>query len=357
MINRRKLILSATAMAAVASCSKSKPEEHKMSNSDHDLSDTSIPSNFGNIIALDDRFHDLVDSKAELQVIGTGFGWTEGPAWDFKRDCLYFTDILGNKIHRWDAENSVTVYLGPAGDDHGTDGSVATPGTNGNWYNTDDTMLICNQNARSVDRVNIGTGERVMLAREFEGSVFNSPNDVVQAADGKIYFTDPPYGLKEGFTSSAREMDFQGVYCLHSDGKLELISKEMIAPNGLALTPDEKYLYVSQSDQDLPIIRRFKREEDGSLTDEGNWVNLSQFADEDHPGLPDGMALDEDGNIFATSAGGVTVISPEGDLLGRIVTGKATSNCCFGEDGSTLFITSHDLVLKIKTKVRSLHWA
>lgn len=356
MINRRKLLLSATAIAALTSCSQSTSEEPKMSDSGHGTPDQSTPANFGKIISLDDSFSQLIAPDAKLEIIGTGFGWTEGPAWDFKRSCLYFTDILGNKIHRWNEADGMGVYLGPAGDDHGSDGSVATPGTNGNWYNRDDTMLICNQNARSVDRINIATGERVMLTREFQGHVLNSPNDVVQAADGKIYFTDPPYGLKEGFTSSAREMNYQGVYCLHPDGKLDLISKEMIAPNGLAFTPDEQYLYVSQSDPEFPIIRRFKRETDGSLTDEGNWVNLSQFADDDHPGLPDGMALDTNGNIFATSAGGVTIISPEGKLLGRIVTGKATSNCCFGEDGATLFITSHDLVLKIQTKVSALHW-
>ncbi len=356
MMNRRQIILTATSLGALSACSQSTKEEPKMSTSDHGQTDKSIPDNFGQIIALDDSFSNLVDPNAKLQVIGSGFGWTEGPVWDFKRNCLYFTDILGNKLHRWSKSNGVDALLDPAGQDHGFDSSSMTPGTNGNWVNADDTILICNQNARSVDRLNLATNEREMLVRDFEGKALNSPNDVVQTQNGSIFFTDPPYGHKDSFTSAARELDFQGVYRISLDGKLELISKEMTAPNGLAFSPNEEYLYVSQSDPAASIIRRFKVEDDGSLTDEGVWVDLSQFADDSHPGLPDGMALDTNGNIFATSAGGVTIISPEGKLLGRIVTGKATSNCCFGEDGSTLFITSHDLTLRIETKAKALHW-
>jgi gluconolactonase len=182
------------------------------------------------------------------------------------------------------------------------------------------------------------------LADKFEGKRFNSPNDVVQKSNGDFYFTDPPYGLEEGMEDAAKEIEFQGVYRLDTKGNVTLLTKDLSRPNGIGFSPDEKILYVASSDREQPYIMAYDVQEDGSITNGSIFFKT----------WGDGMAVDQRGNVYQTGPGGVFIIAPDGNLLGKILTTQATSNCAFGENGSTLFITADMYLLRIRLNVKGL---
>ena len=315
----------------------------------------STPYQAGRIEVWDARMNTLVDPSASMKWLGDGFAWSEGPVWDTRRARLLFSDIPNNRMMSWTADAGLQTFLQPAGSSHGEPDPFAAAGTNGLFYEeASDSLLVCNQDGRSVDRLYLETGERERLVHRYMGSKLNSPNDVIRAGNGTIYFTDPIYGLVGGGDSEGIELDHRGVYALGSDGTLTLLVEDMTLPNGIALSPDERTLYVSQSDPQAAIIRRFSIRADGQLSGGEVWADLSSQLGEDNPGLPDGMAIDRAGNVWATGPGGVFVIAPDGTWLGRIHTGKATANCAFGEDGSTLFMTADDTLLRMETRTTGL---
>lgn len=315
----------------------------------------SVIDTIGNVESLDPTLSDLIDVTTPIEVIGRGFDWTEGPAWDRRRNCLYFSDIPKNTIHQWTPDDGVSNFLKPAGEDHGMGCPDAMPGTNGLYYSDrDDALYVCNQNARSVDRIDLATGERRLIAHDWTGKRFNSPNDVIQTRSGLLIFTDPPFGLLDQAASAVREVEFTGLFAIDAHGETILLSLDVSMPNGLVTSPDGRFLYVSQSDQNEQIIRKFEQTTFAYEMAGQTWVDLGAFSTDGDPGLPDGMTTDIHGNVFATCAGGVAVIRPDGQILGRIRTGTATANCTFGLDGSVLFITAHDLLLKVKTKTRGI---
>lgn len=307
----------------------------------------------GSIERYSPKLDELLDIDTPIEQLAEGFKWTEGPAWDSARERLLFSDIPNNRIHSWDSESGLGVAIEPAGASHGPIDIHAAPGTNGLFYQPgQDALLVCNQDGRSVDQISLADGQRRVLAGRFEGKKFNSPNDVIQASDGTVYFTDPPYGLKDGNASAGREMKTKGVYSVSPEGRTKLLINDMTFPNGLALSPDERHLFVSQSDPGAAFIRRFSLLQDGILAEGEVWLDTTADVSPDNPGLPDGMAFDHLGNLFATGPGGVIVLAPDGEALGLIRTGKATANCAFGEDGSTLFMTATNTLLRIRTKTR-----
>jgi len=308
----------------------------------------------GGVEPVDTGFADLIDSDAPIEVIATGFSWTEGPAWDVQRDQLYFSDIPENRIYVWNSISDLSIFLEPGGRENPGGNEFAMPGTNGLFMSDDDTLLICNQDARSVDRLHLRNMSRTVVAANLEGAAFNSPNDVISSSSGYVYFTDPPFGLKQREPYVGMELDFHGVYRVNLDDRVHADVQDMSFPNGLVFTPDEQYLYVSQSDKKSQIIKKFAVKSDGSLGAGRVFFDAIAFSVAGSPGLPDGMTVDAKGNLFATVAGGVAVISSVGTLLGRIATGKATANCTFGEDGHSLFITAHDTLLRVRTKTRGL---
>ncbi len=310
----------------------------------------------GRIDRFDPRLDAIISPDAEISLLAEGFLWTEGPAWDPKRDHLYFSDIPNNRIHTWSPETGLGTFLDPAGRPTSPVDPHSAPGTNGIWYNSDDTLLICNQDARSVDHYDLKTGERKAIANSFGGKKLNSPNDIAPSKSGAIYFTDPPYGLKEVDTSPGKEQDHNAVYVVQPDGAVSRITDATTFPNGVALSQDERTLYVSQSDPEAALVRKIALTEDGDVTSDEVWLDVTDMVGDEAPGLPDGMVLDEDGIVFVTGPGGVLIVSPEGELLGRIFTGRATANCTFGKDGSTLFMTAHDTLLSIPTKTKGLLW-
>lgn len=306
----------------------------------------------GLVEVFDDGIHDVIDPEAQLIERASGFTWSEGPAWDPVRSRLYFSDVPENKAWMWSEAGGKELFLDPSGAADAED--FREPGSNGLFYATDGLLLVCNHGLRRVERLNIETRERTVVAEGFDGKPFNSPNDVIEASDGTIYFTDPPYGLEGMNESPLKALPFNGVYRLRPGGDVELLLEDMTFPNGVALSPDQTRLYVSQSDPDRPILREIELAADGTIASDRILFDAAPFAVDGSPGLPDGMAVDAAGRIFLTGPGGIFVLTPDGDIIGRIRMAKATANCAFGGDGSRLFITSSDVLYELPTKTRGL---
>ena len=302
--------------------------------------------------AFSEKFYDFVDVNAEFMVLGSGYQWSEGPSWDSKRRKLYFTDVPQNTAYSWDEINGIQIFLKPSGAD--VSEGFREPGANGLFMGNSGHLLICNHGTRSVESMDIDSQKRTILTSRFRQKPFNSPNDLVQGPGGKIYFTDPPYGLEGLDESPLKELQINGVYVLAPNGNVRSLIRNLTRPNGIGLSPDSKTLYVAQSDPDAQHIYSL------NLTDpkaeKTLFADLSLYAGDNLPGLPDGMTIDHQGNLFATGPGGVFIITPDGNVLGRIKTGKGSSNCTFGEDGSTLFITNHDRLVKLRTRTKGLPW-
>ena len=300
--------------------------------------------------SYDRRFWGLIDKNASFDVLGNGYGWSEGPAWDKENNKLYFTDVPGNKAYQWSESEGVSVFLDPSGSSQ-TEG-FREAGANGLLYTGADSLLICNHGERALQHMQISTGKRTNLTNNYLGKKFNSPNDLIRSSNDDIFFTDPPYGLEGLDNSRLKEQAHNGVYQLRPDGSVRLLIDDMTFPNGIALSPDENTLYIAQSDPKAPHLYRYDLTQPEKRKEV--MVDFSRYMGDAFPGLPDGMAVDINGNIFATGPGGVFVIAPDGKVLGRILTGKGSANCTFGEDGSTLFITNHDRLVKLKTKTAGL---
>lgn len=343
----RRSVLGCGSLVALAACQRGGAENPA----------ASTPLAGGSIERFSDALYTVIAPDAEISLLAEGFLWSEGPVWDFRRGRLLFCDIPNDRMISWNATTGLETFLSPAGADHGEEDVFSSPGTNGLYYEkASDSLLVCNQNARSLDRLDLASGERTKLVDRYQGAKLNSPNDVVRSANGTIYFTDPPYGLVDWDTSPGIELDHRGVYSLAPDGRLSLLVDDMTLPNGLAFSPDESILYVSQSDPEAAILRRFSVNADGTLSGGETWLDLTAEVSEALPGLPDGMAVDTSGNVWATGPGGVLVISPTSELLGRINTGRATANCAFGEDGSTLFMTANDTLLSVPTLASGVYF-
>ena len=305
----------------------------------------------GEIERLDPTFDVLISPDAHLEKLAEGFGWAEGPVWNRKENCLLFSDVHNNLINRWDERKGLSLFLRPSG--YTGKKPIENPqGSNGLVYDTQGRLVLCQHGDRRVARLE-GENRFVPLAAKYQGKRLNSPNDAAYRANGDLYFTDPPYGLAGGEDDTERDLPFCGVYRLDKKGKLTLLAADMTRPNGVAFSPDEKLLYVAQSDPDEPIVRVFDVKGDGTLAHGRVFFDAAPLAkDENNKGLPDGLKVDDKGNLFATGPGGVLVISPRGRHLGTLRTGVATANCAWGGNGSTLYITAHSYLMRIKTQTR-----
>ncbi len=304
---------------------------------------------------FDPKFSDIVDVDAPARWLSKGHWWAEGPAWDSERQSLYFTDVPRNRAYAWKRETGISTFLDPSGIAPEQAQRKGDLGANGLLIGNSGELLICNHGKRCVEALDFDTGQRRTLAGSIAGKRFNSPNDLIQASDGTIYFTDPPYGLDGLNNSPLKELDRNGVYRLRPDGEVTLIVDDMTFPNGVALSPDERFLYVAQSDTAAPLIRRIATPSpSSSAIDRGEvWFDCQPFMHE-AGGLPDGLALAQDGYVFLAGPAGVLVIDQEARCLGRINTGRASANCAFGEDGRTVFITAKDSLVAVRTKAVGL---
>ena len=296
----------------------------------------------------------LVDPQAPIEQLADGFQWSEGPVWIPSGDYLLFSDVPANKMYRWSEADGLSVFLDPSGYDGFEPEGFREPGTNGLIRGPGNTIIAADHGSRALVRIDLATKERTFLAREYQGKKFNSPNDLVLTSSGAIYFTDPPYGLEGLNDSPLKELPYNGVFRLDPDGTVTLVHAGLSFPNGVILSPDEKTLYVANSDPEKAVIMAFPVETDGTLGPARLFADLTPLAKEGLKGLPDGMAMDAAGNLFSTGPGGVHVFAPEGTRLGRIDTGTAVANVKFGEDGRTLYLTSHDRLARIRTRTKGL---
>ena len=311
----------------------------------------------GIIERLDPALDDLVPRDAEMEVIGEGFQWSEGPVWIRDGGFLLFSDVLTNTVHRWDAKSGCTKFLTPSGYT-GSKPRGAEMGSNGLNVDLEGRLLLCQHGDRRVARLDAQLDKPQAkfntMADRYEGKRFNSPNDLVVHSSGATYFTDPPYGLEQQMDDPAKEIPFQGIYRIGTDGKVMLLNKEMERPNGIGFSPDEKTLYVANSHGPRLVWMAFPVDQDGTLGHGRVFFDGMPLARKWNRGSADGMAIDQHGNVWATAPGGVAVISPEGKHLGSLITTQATANCKFGEDGSTLFIAADDYLLRIRLTTKGV---
>jgi gluconolactonase len=299
---------------------------------------------------LDQRFDALVPAGARLDKVADGFTWVEGPLWRRDEGDLLFSDVPGNAIFRWREKEGASLFLKPAGSSGGADFDGPEPGSNGLALDPEGRLVLCQHGDRRVARRE-SDGRLTPLAERYEKKRLNSPNDLVYRSNGDLYFTDPPFGLPRAFSDPGKELDFQGIYRLSKDGSLTLLTREVRAPNGIGFSPDEKTLYVANADRENPLWLAFPVLEDGTLGkgrvfhDGRAWVKRWE-------GVPDGLKVDRNGNVFAAGPGGLRVFSPDGTHLGSFITGVATSNCAWGEDGSTLFITAGPAIYRVRLITR-----
>lgn len=306
----------------------------------------------GKITRLDPALNALIDPASPIEVIASGYRWAEGPVWVREHGYLLFSDVPANIVYRWTRKQGAQPFLSPSGLADPVPAGIREAGANGLTVADDGSLIVADSGTRAIGRVDLATRRKTILADRFEGKRFNSCNDVAIGRGGAIYFTDPPYGLADGDASPLKELDFNGVFRLSPGGTPELLDRSLSRPNGVALSPAHDRLYVACSDEARPEIRVYDLGPDGMPAGPGRrLVDFSAEFARKLPGLPDGLEVARTGHLFASGPGGLYIIAPDGTKLGLISTGKAIANCAFGEDGRTLFLTSSDMVARVRLKV------
>jgi gluconolactonase len=302
---------------------------------------------------LDPAFDKLIPPGAQIEKCAEGFNWSEGPTWF--QSAIVFSDVPENVIYKWaPGDKSAAVFMKPSGLMSPREG-FREQGSNGLAVDREGRLLICQHGERRVARVE-KDGKQTALASQFEGKRFNSPNDLTLMKNGTIYFTDPPYGLEGLNGSPLKELPFNGVYRVGADGKVTAVIKDLTFPNGIALSPDEKTLYVAVSDPKHTNVMAYDVQPDGSVTNGREFFDAAALKKPGLKGGCDGMKVDQDGNVFTTGPGGVLVISPAGKHLGTLLTGQQTGNCAWGDDGSTLYICADMFLCRVKTATKGAGW-
>lgn len=302
------------------------------------------------VMRVDARFDKLVPLNAKIEKIAGGHKWVEGPVWNRKEGYLLFSDIPNNSVYRWQEGRGESLFLKPSGYTGKAPFGGAEPGSNGMTYDPDGRLVLAEHGDRRIARLE-KSGRKTTLVDRYEGKRINSPNDLVFKSNGDLYFTDPPFGLPKSFDDPRKELPFQGIYKFSKDGKLTLLTKDIKAPNGIAFSPDEKKLYVSNADTSNAVWMVYDVHPDGTIADGKTLFNATKWT-KTKPGVPDGIKIDREGNLFAAGPGGILVIAPDGTHLGSIELGVPTGNLAWGEDGSTLFITSSKTVYRLKLTIK-----
>jgi gluconolactonase len=295
---------------------------------------------------------DEIIPQGELpEIIADGFEWTEGPVWLPDQNILLFSDIPSNSVFQWSEQGGVKLYLRPSGyTDPLPRGGES--GSNGLLIDGDGNLILCQHGDRRIAKMDAPLDKPepryVSVVDNWLGKRFNSPNDAVFNSKGELFFTDPAYGMEGGYGDPRREINFTGVFKRSADGKISLLTDKLTNPNGIAFSPDESKLYVANSGQgDQGYWMEYKINSDGTL-DEGKLFHNTAHKKEADKGAPDGLKVRKDGIIFATGPGGVWVFSPDGEHIGTIKTGQATSNCAFDDEGKYLYITADMYLMRIK---------
>jgi gluconolactonase len=293
----------------------------------------------------------IVPKDWKIEKLAEGFGWAEGPIWVKSGGYLLFTDVPGNKMWKWSEKGGLEKFLDPSGAASPDPAIWREAGANGLALDGPNSILIADTGNRGIQRLDLRTKKKTPVAMSFEGKKFASPNDVTRMSNGVLFFSDPPYGFKKFDDAPQIEIKFNGVYRMGTDGKVTAIEKELHRPNGVALSPDERTLYVSQSEPTKAIILALSLDAAGNVTGKKLFADVTDLVNDKAPGLPDGLTVAADGTVFTSGPGGILVLSKEGKRLGRINDGKPTANCKFGDDGKTLYLTSKDMLARIRLSV------
>lgn len=350
-------LLAPLSLAAIAGCNQTKDDAAKpawthgglaANNTNKAFIPKASSGTIGSIDKKSDKLDQLLAADAKMEKLAEGFDWSEGPVWDAKAGRLLFSDVPQNVVYQWSPKGGLSEYVRPSGYT-GTTPRGGEPGSNGLTLDANGTLVLCQHGDRRVAKYRPNAKSFATVADKYEGKRFNSPNDLCYDKAGNLFFTDPPYGLPKNVDDPTKEIAFQGVYKVSKDGKVTLLTKEMTRPNGVALSPDEKTLYVANSDPKQAIWKAFPINADGTLGEGKVLFDATSLVGKDNKGLPDGLKVDSKGNLWATGPGGVLIFSPDGTHLGTLRTGEATANVAFGDDGSTLYITADMYLVRIKT--------
>ena len=300
----------------------------------------------GSVERINPEMDLYVPRGSEVEILARGFGWSEGPVWVDQLNAVLFSDVRNNKVYRWDDKNGLSVFLDPSGFT-GIVPANKKAGSNGLTLNSKNELVLAMHGDRRIAKLkswNEKTFETIV--NRYEGNLFSSPNDLVYAKNGDLYFTDPPYGLKDFNNDGLKELPYNGVYKLSYSGSLSLIIDDLSIPNGIAISNDQKTLYVNVSDREDMKIMAYDVTSSG-VTNGRVFFDGNELAKKDN-GSFDGLKIHPSGTIFSTGPGGVLVIKPDGTHLGTIRTEKSSANCAFDSSFQNLYMTSHMYLTRIK---------
>jgi len=301
---------------------------------------------------IDAEANSIIDSTTTIEVLTDGYKWTEGPLYIKDSNYLLFSDIPNNSIFKWKEGSGASLYLKPSGHT-GTELKYREPGSNGLLLNAKGELVLCQHGDRRLAKMDAPlstpAAKFITLCRDYKGKRLNSPNDAVYAANGDLYFTDPPYGLDNRLKDTAKQLDYQGIYRLTPTGQLDLLTKDLKYPNGIAFAPGGKTLYISNSDSTNMQWMKYELNDKGLIKSSAILYEPKEYNNTDE-GNPDGMKVNRQGYLFAAGPQGVWIFNPQGKLIARIVTHQKTSNCAFTPDEKTLFITGSTNVIRVKLK-------
>jgi gluconolactonase len=313
--------------------------------------------NNDSIVVFDDSILNIIDTTSEIEYIVDSLSIAEGPLWDESSSSLLFTQVPKNKIYKWNEKDGYKVYISPSGFTNYAPvvPNIGLSGANGLTFDNDGNLIIAQHGDRRLSKINNSPTNNPnfeTIVDNFEGSRFNSPNDVVVSSNGDIYFTDPTYGFMNlsdwSFDESVKELDFNGIYKYNVESGIELLSAELDLPNGLALSNDERYLYVNSSNTTVnPVILRFDLENNNNSELFFDGTELAK----ENPGNLDGLKVHSSGNIFTTGPNGILVLSEDGKLLANIKFKDMLTNCAFDSDENYLYVTGFSFVARISLKI------
>ena len=307
----------------------------------------------GTVVRLDPALDALVPIDAVVEKVADGFGFIEGPVWmPGPQGRILFSDIPANTVYSWSEESGTEVFLQPVKPDDSETGAVG--GSNGLALDTRGRLVLCEHGNRRIARME-NDGSRTTLTDNYNDKRLNSPNDIVFHSTGAAFFTDPPYGLEGQDEDPAKEQPFNGIYRLDVDGTVTLLSAGQTRPNGIGLSPDERTLYVANSDPPLnPLLMAYTVLDDLTLGQAAVFYDASELTGETYNGTPDGLTLDRSGNVYASGPGGVLIFNAQGKHLGTIELNEVAANVGWGDDGKTLYITASTSLYRIKLSAEGL---
>lgn len=302
----------------------------------------------GSIEKIDDRFESIISPNADLELLVEGFVWSEGPLWIESDKMLLFSDVPKNIIYKWSEKDGLGEYLSPSGYTQEEEGNLGE-GSNGLLLNAEGQLVLCQHGDRRIalmeSALNNPTADFTTLANYFENKRFNSPNDAAYNSNGELFFTDPPYGLADLDHDKAKELKFNGVYRLNTEGKVSLLIDSLTRPNGIAFLNDSTFI-VANSDKANATWYQYQMRQDSIIG--GKIFYDATSAAQTEKGLPDGLKVSKKGIIFATGPGGVWIFDATGKLLGKIKTTLASANCALDNEEKFLYITSHNYLLRVQ---------